>query len=167
MFIDEDYVSFEISKLLDEKQFAGDYSHCYSLIKESGWYGDIKYDVSEGSIYNSKAIYIKESIPAPTLQTAMKWLRKVHNVDIEIQANVGMLGIKVYMPYVSVYTPYKLNDIDIECGLTEEDVKDKVRQKKMSTRIPDKKELIPAHAWFNTYEEACEAAIKFCLTNII
>ena len=57
--ITEDYVSYEISKLLKEKGFD---EECQK------YYGDYKY-------------------PCPTLQMAMKWLRKVHYIFIRPNTN--------------------------------------------------------------------------------
>jgi hypothetical protein len=135
--ITEDYVSFEVAKLLDEKQFAGDHSRRYSLIKDSGWYGDIKYDVSEGSIYNSETIYIKESIPAPTLQTAMKWLREVHRIEINVVLNeLNSDNTRKYL-------------FDIFSGTINKNF-DSVQR-----------------YGFNTFEQACEKAIIYCCKHVI
>lgn len=80
--ITEDYVSFETAKLLKEKGFDEYYPLWYNLdkptegplfYKEIGWYGHNSYD------YNGRRI-----VSAPTLQMAMKWLREVHNIVIEI-----------------------------------------------------------------------------------
>ena len=67
--ITEDYVSFEIAKLLKEKGF-DEYCGYYD---KTGEYWDYK-------TFNHKG---DEYISAPTLQMAMKWLRKVHNLSIE------------------------------------------------------------------------------------
>lgn len=152
--ITEDYVSFEVAKLLKDKGFN---EPCETSYYTSVSIGD----------FTKVRPYRDDLIAAPTHQMAIKWLRVVHDVDIEIQANVGMLGVKVYMPYISTYTPYKLDDVDIECGLTEDDVKGRVRQKKRNTRISNKTELIPAHEGFNTYEEAVEVALKYSLEKLI
>ena len=58
--ITEDYVSFEVAKLLKEKGFD---EECQQ------YYGDYKY-------------------PCPTLQMAMKWLRKTHNIVMYIIPNI-------------------------------------------------------------------------------
>ena len=55
--ITEDYVSFEIAKLLKEKGFD---EECQQ------YYGDYEY-------------------PCPTLQMAMKWLRNVHNIHFVVE----------------------------------------------------------------------------------
>jgi len=68
--ITEDYVSFEIAKLLKEKGF-DEYCGYYSSDGEYWGY----------CVYNHKG---KDYISAPTLQMAMKWLRKVHNIHIAV-----------------------------------------------------------------------------------
>ena len=69
----EDYVSFETAKLLKEKGFKGNGSHFYEkgrLVDFHNYWWRI----------TMKERY--EAIEAPTLQTAMKWLRKTHNIYI-------------------------------------------------------------------------------------
>jgi hypothetical protein len=75
---------------------------------------------------------------APTLQMAMKWLREVHNYD------VGVCLDSYVEPYDNLY--YIV-----------------IRRRK------DKYENISPceQAYYDTYEEACEAAIKYCLENLI
>ena len=75
---------------------------------------------------------------SPTLQMAMKWLRETHNYDISICLD-------------SYVEPFR-NDYYIV-----------IRRRK------DKYENISPcdQIYFKTYEEACEAAIKYCLENLI
>ena len=74
--ITEDYVSFEIAKLLKEKGFDGECDLFYrtdepkSIIHEAS-----KIAYSQG--------IDDECVITPTLQMAMKWLRKEHNLSIE------------------------------------------------------------------------------------
>ena len=77
--IEEAYVSFETAKLLKEKGFdepcegfyvnSGVLSHTLSNTNNSKWDED-----------KSTIGYIS----APTQQMAMKWLREVHNINIDI-----------------------------------------------------------------------------------
>ena len=128
--ITEDYVSFETAKLLKEKGFDENCSRSY--VKD-------KLAVSQGfnnSYYTT--MYSDDSyrpISAPTLQMAMKWLREVHNLYINIWADPK---------------DFENNNFDI---------------------------IFRAHVYdgtsnygtyeFSTYEEASEAAIKYCLENLI
>lgn len=73
--ITEDYVSFETAKLLREKGFN---IYGYASIKV---FGGNTYEV------NGEWITPKEDTIIPTLQMAMKWLRKVHNLHIEVHYN--------------------------------------------------------------------------------
>ena len=137
--ITEDYVSFEIAKLLKEKGFEQHKcQHSYTSKGEFKWSDDL--DPYECA--------------APTHQMAMKWLREMHNIDIDIQAAVGMLGVKVYIPYIS---KYKL----LEGTLS------KVRQIKRGMYYKDDEGVIPALQHFASYEETVEAALKYCLENLI
>ena len=70
--IKEDYVSFEIAKLLKEKGFPQDTFRCHYIID-----GNIHYKKFE-----NRCGFGDYDIIAPTLAMAMKWLREVHNIDI-------------------------------------------------------------------------------------
>lgn len=72
--ITEDYVSFEVAKLLKEKGFDEPCLMCYTYDKKLGNYGQ----------YNSYKNSEVFSLTAPTLQMAMRWLREVHNIDISV-----------------------------------------------------------------------------------
>ena len=140
--IKEDFVSFELAKLLREKGFN---EFCYYYYMENGGIKLTNND-KEHNFY-----------PRPTLQMAMKWLREVHNIDIDITAQVGMLQVKRYVPSVETYNP----KFDEELG------KNRLNQKSHSTSKPLKGEILPVYEDFATYEEACEAGIKYCLENLV
>jgi hypothetical protein len=74
MEITEDYVSFEIAKLLKEKGFNAKCSTYYASDDEIAGL-PITRD------FNNHGIYLS----APTLQTAMKWLREEKNLYIYIE----------------------------------------------------------------------------------
>ena len=67
--ITEDYVSFEIAKLLKKKGFNGAVHSDYNEL---------------GGIIMGGGPITKNCVKAPTLQMAMKWLREEHNIDIDI-----------------------------------------------------------------------------------
>ena len=71
--ITEDYVSFETAKLLKEKGFTETCLMRYNKV------GDL---VEEAYKFNWNFQTIDYS--APTLQMAMKWLREIHNIVINI-----------------------------------------------------------------------------------
>ena len=69
--ITEDYVSFEIAKLLKDKGFEEECSRWY--VANEPQEGVVEKGFGENQFY----------INAPTLQIAMKWLRIEHNIHIE------------------------------------------------------------------------------------
>lgn len=141
--ITEDYVGFEIAKILKEKGFEQESDYATS------WYANQYYKNScigewfegEHQIINNiddkcNISYLAEDgifIPAPTLQMAMKWLREEHNIAIVITPSMfwGRYNVSIYK-----------RDNEYPFGF-------------------DGNSLIPS------YEEACEAAIKYCLENLI
>lgn len=137
--ITEDYVSFETAKLLKEKGFDGFCHRYYRCDKEdidgNGKMFMFASDLNgfcyvTNSLLNYYGDEHEENILAPTLQMAMKWLREVHNLFIEIYGDTA----DIYYD-ASIY------------GLNNE------RKKKVKD--------------FSSYEEACEAGIKYCLENLI
>ena len=141
--IQEDYCSYEVAKLLKEKGFD---EPCIAVYEEEVLRINTLCDY-----YNSK---LSSYVCAPTHQMAMKWLREKHNIDIDIEAAVGMLGVKVYIPFISTYKPF-------------EDAPSKVRQIKRGIYYKDDRGVIPALRHFDSYEEAVEASLKFVLENLI
>lgn len=93
--ITEDYVSFEIAKLLKEKGFDESTSMVYMP------YGDLckldRYDSIRNSNYNDITKNYFE-YTAPTIQMAMKWLREVHNIAIVITPSMfwGKYNASIY-----------------------------------------------------------------------
>jgi len=83
--ITEDYVSFETAKLLKEKGF--DEKSCHM------WY-NIRKDVG----HYLSSVGVKGHLPAPTLQMAMKWLREVHNIKVNVFYNNSNYAIEYFEP---------------------------------------------------------------------
>lgn len=129
--ITEDYVSFEIAKLLKEKGFDETCIGFYTPEKELHF----------TFLGETNSMWLDDSISAPTLQMAMKWLREIHHIFIEIDwdARPEPIGSR-NKPYFSLIINmnigdfYKGKDLPSEC---------------------------------TSYEEACESAIKYCLENLI
>jgi hypothetical protein len=133
--ITEDYVSFEIAKLLKEKGFKNSNG---MLLGKSGRHYN-KYETFPSKDMAIEAsIDCEEKCPLVTLQIAMKWLREVHNLFIEIMVG-DYDGRRIWYDFDVINIGKK--DIPI-------------------VPIYDTVEL-------ETYEEACEAAIKYCLENLI
>ena len=126
--ITEDYVSFKVAKLLKEKGFDWNTDKQFNSDKIVG-----DYNITDRSRYPERYL------DAPTLQMAMKWLREVHNVFIDISSRFS-----------------KNADSDVCFSYS---CKKLIDTYKSSYEIGDGE-------WLN-YEEACEAAIKYCLEHLI
>ena len=128
--ITEDYVSFEIAKLLKEKGFDED---CWCWYEEDGYLRESNDDFGVQSNSDHVVDDDEYNCSAPTIQMAMKWLREVHNLHIDIDPSEGD------------WNPTVLELEDWSCVVKPED------------EIPIQ----------DSYEQACEAAIKYCLENLI
>ena len=73
--ITEDYVSFEVAKLMKEKGFNENTDKQFNSDKIVG-----DYNITDRSRYTERYL------DAPTLQMSMKWLREVHNKSIEVRS---------------------------------------------------------------------------------
>lgn len=131
--ITEDYISFEVAKLLKEKGFDGDIILWYD--EDGKMFYKHKYDINRAWRVRAN----QEVYECPTMQMVMKWLREVYKLNIQ-PCIVRTLELK---------KAYNATIYDDNC------------------------EQIKSHfgcnifCGFPTYEEACEAAIKYCLTNLI
>ena len=135
--ITEDYCSFEVAKLLKEKGFDGDTSSCYIL--EDGTHHIMNDKVVQSEYYESQdSNEHGHLIQAPTHQMAMKWLREVHNLFIEPYA------VKNYSKKKLEYT-YSIQDLDFQGS----------------------DDGIECCKNWDTLEQACEIAIKYCLEKLI
>lgn len=126
--ITEDYVSYEIAKLLKDKGFN---EYCFAAYSTE--IGDF---ITVGPIKNSEIDADNTHIcTAPTHQMAMKWLRKIHNIILDTAPNIdgdfNCIGSFCCLVYKEGFLITTLSDGD------------------------------------STYEEAVEAALKYCLTNLI
>ena len=131
----EDYVSFETAKHLKEKGFDGCCTQLYNFekqIERTTWPQTVKYD----GVHMDKYGYIL----CPTIQMAMMWLRKKHNLVISTSVTVD--GWHSYVSQIKLDSEGFV--VDIIDGIDD-------------GNIPN----------CDTYEESCEAAIKYCLENLI
>lgn len=127
--ITEDYVSFEVAKLMKEKGFNENTDKQFNSDKIVG-----DYNITDRSRYPERYL------DAPTLQMAMKWLREVHHYYVQVMLDSWACG-----GHIGYYVVIQKTDSDFEMML--QDAVDEV--------------------FYQTYEEACEAAIKYCLENLI
>ena len=143
--ISEDYVSFETAKLLKEKGFDSEcHSYYYPCHYPDGSIQYHKYMRTE--IVKNKSwydIYSLKNLPkdhylAPTLQMAMKWLRKEHNLFVFPfpQMNANKFWVEIYQ------------------------LSDNKEWENLYCESIDLKD-------YPLYEEACEAGIQYCLQNLI
>lgn len=97
--ISEDYVSFEIAKLLKEKEFNERLLTFYITdeAKKEGYFQLMAFTDDKIDNNHSDHCYL-----APTLQMAMKWIREVHNINIDI---VSVWNQKQFEYQVFVVTP--------------------------------------------------------------
>lgn len=130
--ITEDYVPYDIAKLLKEKRFDAECKKYYNLKMLTNLYYGCEY-------VRNRDLKDEDDCIAPSLGMTMKWLREVHNCHIYVQAFITTDGLQGYCPF---YT--KVGDIFIWQNVLGDD-----------------------YATAPTYEEAAEAAIKYCLENLI
>jgi hypothetical protein len=140
--IAEDYVSYETARLLENKGFDEYCNHVYGVICGNIilYPGEELYTDYVSVLWNNASIkkHVKNSdkveyFLTPTLQMAMKWLREVHN-----------LHINVFVTWRNKIPHYNWS---IDNLITQDTIYD--------TPCSEK------------YEEACEAAIKYCLENFV
>lgn len=80
--IQEDYVSFEIAKLLKKNGFECEKDSITAMYNELGKFHSLSTAVDE--YYYDYNDFDEYDYVAPTLQMAMKWLREVYELYIEI-----------------------------------------------------------------------------------
>jgi len=131
--VTEDYVSFETAKLLKDKGFPQE-------LGEEGCINTIPYYTQSGGLVTCDINTIRQrycpEAAAPTLQIAMKWLRK--NYDLYVVTRKDFFN-KTFT--ARIYDGRRENVFD--------------------------KENYIALVGYETYEKASEAAIKYCLENLI
>lgn len=110
--ITEDYVSYEVAKLLKEKEFDESTSMVYMS------YGDLcklnRYDSIRNSNYNDITKNYFE-YTAPTQAMAMKWLREMHNLHIWIGHSVNK-GLSWYYEIHGISDGKVKHIGGIQCG---------------------------------------------------
>ena len=144
--IKEDYISFETAKLLKEKGFGWDWSPFYSKQDKDEWEQNNSYAIANPNYdvtipFDSETLNVV--VPHVSLQMAMKWLRDMHNLYIELNWEKGnqLYSFQIWKP--EKFQP-EISSLDL-------------------WRIYKDNNYIGE--W--NYEQACEAAIKYCLENLI
>ncbi len=139
--IKEDYVSFEIAKLLKEKGFDEGCSFVVNAISKGVM--PVSWPTTNSDIEDEKA----SLIALPTLQMAIKWLREVRHIHTEIC--LYKTSENDVEPKKSRKAPY------YTFGVWDSVTGDNIDKRLTNDFIGD------------TYEQACEAAIKYCLEHLI
>lgn len=117
--ITEDYISFETAKLLKEKGFNWKWSPFYSEQDIYEWVRNNNYNIPNPN-YDANIPFDSEILnviaPHVSLQMAMKWLRKVHNILIVIDKGEDFYAWQLESNTTGEY----LGDIVGECKSYEE-----------------------------------------------
>jgi hypothetical protein len=137
--IKEDHVSFETAKLLKEKGFPQQRMEFAVATRDCSFIVNGNQRVKECAgtkfpyyPYSKLFLYEEDWAVLPTLQMAMKWLRKIYGIDIVIEISDPSVKDRKY--YCVIWDGNN------------------------NSHILD---------LFNSNEEACEAAIKYCLKKLI
>ena len=150
--IREDYVSFESAKLLKEKGFVQPTRHYYS------YDGRLGYAASEYNWNQTIGDYCDYS--CISLQMAMKWLREVHNI---------LLVVDYEYEYDSTPYYYKIYRL----GINGKPERIAIKGTSYDKDNNPTEHIVSYRDWersrndYPLYEEACDAAIKYCLENLI
>ena len=137
--ITEDYVSYEVAKLLKEKGFNEKCRGCYHYIFDNNDNPIVMLEKWLAQPHNNDFEDETFICSAPTHQMAMKWLREVHNIHIVIKIVIRTYGDTEY--YYELYGT-KNKSLCVVC------------------------DIYKGESW-DSSEQACEAAIKYCLENLI
>lgn len=144
----EDYVSFETAKLLKEKGYDWEESPFYSEQDKDEWRYNNSYEIPNPT-YNKDIPFDSETqtmvAPHISIQLAMKWLREVHNLFVEIHYATAL----ILQPHTTIYFEIFYMSLDYTTS--------------GKNMLPDDYII----EYYTSYEEACEAAIKYCLENLI
>lgn len=132
----EDYVSYEVAKLLKEKGFPMD-EHLYMYVNKDG---KLMTDHQACLTMTDEEYrtFFDNYIPTVTQALAMKWLREVHELFVDISF------VKDEHQEEKLFWFYAIFELSNNNAAHYNNVDE-----------------------FTTYEEAVEAALKYCLTELI
>jgi len=139
--VQEAYVSFETAKLLKEKGFDEDINLWYD--KNGDKFFKYHYEISrDWRVRQNQQVY-----QCPTQQMAMRWLREAHN--LVICAEIANENNKGNTDYSNPDRWSWFFDLTNEKGVVIEPESDYILNE------------------FDSYEDAVEVAIQYCLTYLI
>lgn len=112
----------------------------------------IHHSTSTKALEYSNKIIDNEVVIAPMYQQVFAWLRNEKNIDIEIDASVNryIFGNKVYIPYISTYEEFTIDDSP-----------ETIRYRQ--TKINPPLEFVHFFKW----EDAADEAIKYVINELI
>ena len=82
----------------------------YFFYRTDDVYKQIHHSTSTKALEYSNKIIDTEVVIAPMYQQVFDWLRNEKNIDIEIDASINIFGNKIYIPYISTYEEFSLDD---------------------------------------------------------
>ena len=141
--VEEEYVSFETAKLLKEKGFD---ERTEFLYEKSKTFNNGNHKLIESYSLNKELL--PECYSAPTQSLVMRWLRETQKIVICI--NMLNENHKGNNDYTNPDRWWYYFDIVNNKGVFREELQ------------PE-----PLSNEYDSYEEACEAAIQYCLKNLI
>ncbi len=139
--ITEDYVSYETAKLLKEKGFDAKCNRYYNAQHEVARTVSDTFAMNFNDETLVRGLMMEGAYSIPTQQMAMRWLREEKEIVIVIKPYPNEDG------FAYVY-----------------EIKRLIGRDDFITR---KVQPENNRAGFDTYEDAVEASIKYCLTNLI
>ena len=147
--ITEDYASFETAKLLKEKGFDEYCKSAYHVgsvcsVASLGCHDNEGYGEIIEEKQNSDFGKYDNAISAPTLQMAMKWLREKYNKIIVPGISLGDRTSSTISHYIVGIWHIPENNGGAFC---------------YTSPTP--------YGGYPSFEEACEAGIKYCIENLI
>lgn len=151
----EDYVSFETAKLLKEKGFNWEWSPFYSEQDRDEWVRNNNYNIPNPN-YDANIPFDSEILnviaPHVSLQMAMKWLRKAHKCIITCYWE--------FENYVDDKPDFSSNIVwSYNIAIA--------KYNSARKGNGDYFDMYSEKEDYPSYEEACEAAIVYFLTNLI
>ena len=150
--ITEDYVSFETAKLLKEKGFDG---KCYKV-----W---VYYTSSTPMLWAAPAFVEGETIvDRESVESAERMWNTIYGDSENKNHEYLAPTLQMAMKWLR-----EEKDVQIEIAIVGTDTWESPTKWMYGFRCQTKDVIDRRNADFSSYEQACEAAIKYCLENLI
>ena len=142
--MEDEIVSFETAMLLKEKGFNEPCSYYYEddeLYKLGYYHGDGAGFTRNNSPINDRLLCEEMQCTAPTQSLAQKWLRETRNITFNANPHSNN-GKIIYIVTIKVISSNKYIDFNVMMDTSNKAI------------------------MFDTYEDAIEAGLKYCLKSI-